>query len=329
MKKIILTFLTILSVGSAFCQNREKYAKLVNEADKLYTNKKYLKSAHKYSEAFFKYSAYAQINDRYKAACSWALAGKADSAFVQLFHITHIEDFADLNIVNDIALSLLYSDERWNFIIDFVKTNKEKTDQYDVILSAQLDSVYRENLQFDFEIGEIERKHGRNSNEMRQLVKTINEKNSANLVKITKILDEKGWLGHDIIGERGSKILFSIIQQYADIKTQENYLPMIKEAVAKGNADPAYLALLEDDMALKLGKRQIYGSHIGIDVTTGKHYVAPLEDPDNVDKRRMEVGLSKYQDYLSIFGITWNIDEYKKELPELDIKHGIKQNIEK
>ncbi|MDR0755148.1 MAG: hypothetical protein LBF04_07150 [Prevotellaceae bacterium] len=323
MKKIILTLLTVLSVSSAFCQNREKYAELVNEADKLYANKEYLKSANKFLEAFSEYEIYAQISDRYKAACSWALAGQTDSAFVQLFQIAHIEDFADLSIVDDVALSSLHADERWNFIVEFVKQNKEKASSLDAVLSAIFDSVYQENRQYDFELKETEQKYGRNSNEMSEIVKTINEKNAANLVKITKIIDEKGWLGTDIIGERGSQVLFSIIQ-YADVKIQENYLPMIKESVAKGNTDPSYLALLEDEVALKQRRRQIYGSRIGIDIKTGKTYIAPLEDPDNVDKRRKEIGLNKYQDYLSIFGITWNVDEYKKELPELDAKHGIK-----
>ncbi|MDR1553354.1 MAG: hypothetical protein LBS69_07830 [Prevotellaceae bacterium] len=323
MKKIILVFLTVLSVNSTFCQNKEKYAELVNEASKLHANKEYLKAAHKFSEAFSTFGVYAQTDDRYKAACAWALANQPDSAFVQLFQITHGEDFSDLNIVNNAALSSLHSDERWNFIVEFVKENNEKTGKFDAVLSAKFASIYHENRQAKFEIGETEQKYGRNSNEMKQLLKSINEKNAANVVEVTKILDEKGWLGADVIGDKGNNALFSVIQ-YADINTQEKYLPMLKDAVVKENTDPAYLALLEDEIALKQGKRQIYGSRIGIDIKTGKYYVVPLEDPDNVDKRRMKIGLGKYQDYLAIFGLTWNIDEYKKELPELEVRHGIK-----
>ncbi|MDR2126986.1 MAG: hypothetical protein LBP63_09175 [Prevotellaceae bacterium] len=324
MKKIILTVLTVLAAGSAFCQSKSKYAELVNKADKLYADKEYFKSANELSEAFAKYGVYAQTIDRYRAARAWALAGQADSAFVQLFQITHIEEFADLNLItNDASLSSLHADERWNFIIEFVKQNREKADKLDAALAAQLDSIYREDRQHSFEINEIEQNYGRNSNEMRQYLKKLSQKNSENIIKITKILDEKGWLGPDIIGEHGSRVLFSVMQ-YADTKTQEKYLPMIEDAVANEKADPIYFALLKDEMALKQGKRQIYGSRIGIDVQTGKYYIVPLEDPDNIDKRRAEIGLSKYNDYLSIFGLTWNVDEYKKELPELEAKHGIK-----
>ncbi len=78
--------------------------------------------------------------------------------------------------------------------------------------------------------------------------KIINEKDSINLIKIKKILDERGWLGADIIGNQGNSTLFLVIQ-HSDIETQEKYLPMMREAVKKGNANSSSLALLEDRVA--------------------------------------------------------------------------------
>ncbi|MDR1199818.1 MAG: hypothetical protein LBK94_12545 [Prevotellaceae bacterium] len=323
MKKIILTLLTILLVNSTFSQSRERYSELINDAVKLHADKEYLNAGCKFSEAFDTYSPYAQVGDRYKAACAWALANQADSAFVQLFYIVHLEDFSDLNIIDDADLSSLHPDERWNFIIDIVKGNYEKTGKLDRALSAKLDSIYREDRLYRLEIDEMEQKYGRNSKEVQELFSIMNKKNADNVVEVTKILDKRGWLGPDIIGERGSKTLFLVMQR-ADVQTQENYFHVMEKAVQKGDADPADLALLEDRIALKQGKPQIYGSQIGIDIKTGKYYVIPIEDPYNVDERRIKVGLGKYKDYLSIFGLTWNVDEYVKELPELKTKHGIK-----
>jgi hypothetical protein len=96
---------------------------------------------------------------------------------------------------------------------------------------------------------------------------------------------------------------------------------MIREAVKKGNADPANLALLEDRVALRQGKKQIYGTQLAYDETTGESYVQPLEDPDNVDNRRAAIGLETLQDYLSGVGMKWDPEEYKKKLPELLAKH--------
>jgi hypothetical protein len=117
----------------------------------------------------------------------------------------------------------------------------------------------------------------------------------------------------------GNSTLFYVIQ-HSDLNTQEKYLPMMREAVKKGDATPNNLAYLEDRVALRHGKKQIYGSQIGRDEITGEYYVRPLEDPDKVDIRREAVGLGKLQDYISNYGLTWNPEEYKKKLPEIEAK---------
>ena len=148
-------------------------------------------------------------------------------------------------------------------------------------------------------------------------MKTILYNDSINLIKVTKILDEKGWVGNDKVGKRASQALFLVIQ-HSDLKTQEKYLPMMRDAVKKGNANAGALALLEDRVALGQGKKQIYGSQINRYQETDRYYVAPLEDPENVDKRRKEVGLGDLSDYVKQWNIVWNIEEYKKQLPEFE-----------
>ena len=94
----------------------------------------------------------------------------------------------------------------------------------------------------------------------------------------------------------------------------------MREAVKNKNANSSSLALLEDRVALREGRKQMYGSQIGYDDKTNKSYVLPLEDPDNVDKRRAEVGLGLLSDYVKRWDIIWDVEEYKKQLPELENK---------
>jgi hypothetical protein len=115
--------------------------------------------------------------------------------------------------------------------------------------------------------------------------------------------------------------LFLVIQ-HADQKTQEKYLPMMRAAVKNGKAQGSSLALLEDRVALGQGKRQIYGSQIGRDPDTQLYYVSPLEDPDNVDKRRAEVGLGTLAEYVNRWQIKWDVEQYKKDLPKLEEKRN-------
>jgi len=57
----------------------------------------------------------------------------------------------------------------------------------------------------------------------------------------------------------------------------------------------------------------LYGTLFSRDSVTQKYVLDPLGDPDNVDKRRAKMGLGKLSDYLLEWGITWNLEGYKKE----------------
>jgi hypothetical protein len=195
---------------------------------------------------------------------------------------------------------------------------------HDKLLVALLDTIYSDdqknrNDQYMQQCQDIALKYGSESKELKAYLRIIEDQDSINLIKIEKILNEHGWLGVDIVGDQGNHTIFLVIQ-HSDLKTQEKYLPMMREAVQKGNAKAQDFAFLVDRVALRKGERQIYGSQIARDPETGKWFVDPLIDPDNVDKRRAEVGLDKFQDYISDFGLTWNVEEYKKNLPEL-VKH--------
>ena len=322
MKK--LTLLTILSLSVfnfVFGQDHKKYSELIQEAWSLYKSKNFLQSGQKYSEAFVALGGKGMVNDRYNAACSWALANQTDSSFTQIFRIAEKDNYTNLeHITTDPDLNSLHNDERWSEVIEIVKSNKEKAEaNLDKPLVAILDTIYQEDQKYRQQIEEIEEKYGWESDEMKAHWEIINEKDAINLIKIEKILDERGWLGTDVIGNQGNSTLFLVIQ-HADLETQEKYLPMMREAVKKENAQASSLALLEDRVALRKGEKQIYGSQVGRDQETGEYYILPLIDPDDVDKRRAEVGLGTIQDYISNWGMMWDVEEYKKKLPEYEAK---------
>ncbi|SDU11735.1 hypothetical protein SAMN04487762_1899 [Polaribacter sp. Hel1_33_78] len=300
-------------------EERAKYAELKTEAWNLYENQEYLGSAKKYSEAFTALGNKGNTNDRYNAACSWALANQIDSSFVQLFRIAEKGNYSNYgHITTDGDLNALHSDKRWNEVLNLVKGNKEKAEEnLDKPLVAILDTIYQEDQGLRRQISEVEEKYGRDSDEMKAHWETINEKDSINLIKIQKILDEKGWLGQDIIGGQGNTTLFLVIQ-HSPIEIQQKYLPMMREAVKKNNARPSSLALLEDRVALRTGKRQIYGSQIGRNQETGEFYVSPIENPEKVDERRAEVGLGTLQEYISNWNITWDVEKHKEMTAKLE-----------
>lgn len=319
MKKTSILLPFVINATLAISQSiTQEYSMLIIKADSLYQIKDYNSSAFYYSEAFKTIGWKGLSNDRYNAACSWALSNNFDSAFFNLNRIATKSNYTNLeHITTDADLLVLHKDNRWKLLIDLIKQNKEKSEiNLNKPLAAQLDSVYIEDQKYRKEISEIENKYGWGSKEMQDNWKLIQEKDSINLIKVTYILDKYGWLGADVVGEQGSSALFLVIQ-HSDITTQEKYLPMMRDAVKNGKANGSSLALLEDRVALRKNKKQIYGSQIGRDPETQIHYVLPLDDPDNVDKRRAEVGLEPLADYVSHWQIKWDIEQYKKDLPEI------------
>jgi hypothetical protein len=317
MRKILLVILLMFIVRESYSQNPQ-YNEHIRIADSLYTAKNFKQSALEYSKAFETIGWKGYVGDRYNAACSWALANEPDSAFFNIDVIVKKGNYTNLGHISvDPDLVSLHSDKRWNEYIDLIRINKEKAEaNLDKELVAKLDTIYSDDQNFRLQIDEIETKFGQDSKEMKDLWKMGMQKDSVNLIKVKSILDTRGWLGADVIGEQGNLTLFLVIQ-HSDLKTQEFYLPMMREAVKKGNAEPSNLALLEDRIALRNGRMQKYGSQIGRDLKTQLYYVSPLEDPDNVDKRRAEVGLQPLSEYVANWNIVWDVEQYKKDLPVL------------
>lgn len=323
MKKVTsLICLALLFFSSCDKQESGNYNQLITEARDLYAAGEYENSGEIYSRAFAANENKDTISHRYEAARAWALAGQKDLAFEQLFEITNEGKYADLGkISSDRDLNSLTTDERWMSILNRVSENlKEAEARYSQIATV-LETIHDDDQYYRMQLNTLQEKYGHDSEEIKAHWEIINEKDSINLVKVENILDEHGWLGWDQVGHKGNRALFLVIQ-HAGIETQEKYLPMLREAVKTGDAAPSALALLEDRVALRQGKKQIYGSQIGTDQETGEYFVSPLQDPDNVDKRRAEVGLGPIQEYISNWNLTWDAEVYKKELLELEAKES-------
>ena len=301
-----------------FAQVNGAYTEAVKKATAYYEAKDYQKAANSYSEAFAALGGKGIPADRYNAACAWAKAGNNDSAFFNLNRLAVKVKFADEDqLIKDKDLKNLHKDKRWEELLTLVKQNKEKAEaSQNKTLTAVLKEVFVDDQSGRMQIDKVSKKYGQNSPESKKLWKQIEEKDSIDLIKVEKILNEFGWLGSDVVGERGNQTLFLVIQ-HSNLNVQEKYLPMMRAAVHNQKANPSDLALLEDRVAMGEGKKQIYGSQVRFD-TSGKFWVSPIEDPDNVDKRRAEVGLQPIAEYLANWNIKWGLEAYKKQLPEIE-----------
>ena len=313
MRNNIYTLLLLFLFTSV---NAQEYSKLISEADKLYKTKDYKMSTDLYNKAFKIESK--NPNHLYNGACASSLAGNTKKAFKWL-NLSIEKGWTNIKHLNsDTDLENLHSKKEWGKTIENLEKKLELIEaNYDKPLQAELLTILEEDQKYRVQMNEILKKFGQDSKEMNELWKMTNQKDSINLLKVKKILDEKGWVGKDKVGAQANSALFFVIQ-HSDLETQKKYLPMMKAAVTKGNATPSSLALLIDRIEIREGRKQIYGSQIGTNPDNKTQYVLPLIDPDNVDKRRTEVGLNSISDYLKNWNLIWDVEKYKSELPELE-----------
>lgn len=314
MKLSITTFiLLICSLGYA-----QTYRSIVAEAEAHYNSKEYKKSVDRYKEAFK--LERKSGTDLYNAACSASLLGENELAFEWL-DLAVKNGWTNINhLKTDTDLAALHKTEKWNKLLNEMQKAADKSEaNYDKPLKVRLLAIYEDDQLIRQQFISAQKEFGHESKQVDSLGRIMIYKDSLNLIAVTKILDKYGWVGADKVGGQANQTLFLVIQ-HADLKTQQKYLPMMREAVTNKKAGSSALALLEDRVALGEGKRQIYGSQIGYDKETGKSFVLPLEDPVNVDKRRATVGLGTLADYVKRWDITWNAEEYIKQLPGLEAK---------
>ncbi|CAM3563667.1 DUF6624 domain-containing protein [Flavobacterium chungbukense] len=311
MKKLLAFFFIVTNCVSAQAQT---YKEWIKKGDSCYKVENYKLSVGYYEKAFK--IEKKDSGDLYNAGCAASLALENKKAFkwLNLAIDKGYENNTHMQIDGD--LKRLHAEKEWKEIIDKLQKKLDILGaHYDKPLQKELLEIYANDQDIRGIAMKIYKTEGAGSKSLDSIGKIMSYKDSINLIKVVKILDEKGWIGKDAVGSQASETLFLVIQ-HADLKYQQKYLPMMREAVKKGNAKASSLALLEDRVALREGKKQIYGSQISKHPMTKKPFVSPLEDPDNVDKRRASVGLGTLSDYLKNWDATWDVEVYKKELPE-------------
>ena len=319
---MVITFtLIILSNMMSFAQKANPaYSNLIQKAWKLSAEKDFINSSKHYEQAF-KLQKNVPLNDRYNASCVYALSGNNDMAFHHLFMITNDLKWDDYNhLIHDADLKKIHSDKRWEQLKSLVMSNKKQTEaHFDKDLVAILDKIYFDDQSTRNQIRSMEKKYGRGSKKMDDFWKTILKKDSINLIKVSKILDERGWPDKKLIGKRGTSTLFLVIQ-HANQEAQEKYLPLIEKAAAAHNLPKRQYAMFYDRLVLRRGERQIYGTQLAMSNQSKTPYVLPLKDPLNVDKRRLEMGLNTMQENLNRWNLIWDAKAYLKELPAIEAK---------
>jgi len=267
---------------------------LIEQADSLYKERDYLEAARKYQLAIASENNQLYIDVKYRCAAGWSLGKMYDSALIILTDISRSYDDYP-KITKDKCFLNLHSTKQWEIIVASVKKNfDDKQKKLNLSLINCLDSILHDDQNLRLE---TRNKHFTDK-EANAINKRIKNCDSINLIKVKKILNEHGWPTPQEIETKREIIPFLVIQ-HAPYKDQKLLLPQVLEASEKGYLNANWLATLEDRIAIEEGRPQTYGSQIGYDSLRHRSYILPLIDPENVDKRRKELGLNTIKNICS------------------------------
>ena len=312
-------FFTLSIICNFFCvisSFSQEYYVLVQQAKSLYNKGNYAKSCEFFARAFKEGTK--NSDDLFDAACSAARTGDKEKAFAFLDSAV-LHGYANFKrFTSNTDLDTLHKDVRWTALATTIQQRSDKIESgYDIPLQKELLAIFSDDQTVRLQYSEMAEKLGYNNHSVDSLANIMAYRDSINLSKVIMILDERGWVGTDKIGSRANQTLFLVIQHCSDLAIQEKYLPMLRDAVRRGDASVSDLALLEDRVAVRNGGSQTYGTQIYWNEKTSKNYIAPLVDPDNLDNRRALVRLEPIADYAKRFDIIWDLEDYKRQLPEL------------
>lgn len=148
------------------------------------------------------------------------------------------------------------------------------------------------------------RKGKKDSEKFRELTKELIALDRKNTARMRAIISEHGWPSYDLVGEGASNNAWLLIQ-HADRNPlfQAKCLPLLKEAVDKGQAKASNYAYLYDRVQVAKGEKQLYATQSSTNngLFEGQFYA--IDDESNIQIRREEMG------------ITWStVEEDAKEM---------------
>lgn len=177
-------------------------------------------------------------------------------------------------------------------------------------LVAILDTIWRteqEPIRLRDSLGKV---HGYESEEFQKQNEIYHRNHDLNEKKILGILDTQGWPDIHLVGEQGHLTICNVLQ-HSGMEVRKKYIPMMKKAVKEKGLAPRLLARSEDRLATDRGELQIYGGQIKYYPETKSFNVWPIIDPENVDKRRAEIGLAPMAEFLANLRnpLKWDLEE--------------------
>jgi hypothetical protein len=148
-------------------------------------------------------------------------------------------------------------------------------------------------------------------------LKALVDIDAENRAWLKGVIEKHGWPGKTLVGEDGAHAAWLLVQHAdADVPFQRKCLDLLKDAVKAREATGTDLAYLTDRVLVAEGKKQLYGTQL--EQKDGKLIPKRIENPDEVDNRRKEVGLMPMAEYLGFASKVYKVKAIPVRKPEIE-----------
>jgi hypothetical protein len=214
----------------------------------------------------------------YDAACCYALDGRLEDAVATLGDALDGGYWDAEHMVVDEDLMTVREHAKWPALTEHVKQNL-------IAFEANLvDPALRREL---LDLAQKDQRT-RASDDTGAMQARAHD----NLVRMKEVVAKYGWPSRKVVGTDGANAAWSLVQHAdADVDFQKECLEKMEPLVKSGDVAAKDYAFLFDRVAVGQGRKQRYGTQLDGDD------FAPIEDPQNVDARRKEMGLPSLAEY--------------------------------
>jgi hypothetical protein len=133
-----------------------------------------------------------------------------------------------------------------------------------------------------------------------------------NTRRMKEIVQSIGWPTISKVGSETASNAWLLVQHADhDVDFQEHCLSLMKES-NEGDVDKHNIAYLEDRIRINQGRGQIYGTQFKQEDV--QHIPLPIEDEENVDSRRAEMGMGPLSEQIELMYKKYPFDTDKSKI---------------
>lgn len=135
----------------------------------------------------------------------------------------------------------------------------------------------------------LNQKISTNANKNQNLIIEYNQLSEKNTLRLCQIFKENGWVTEKLVGDEGVSAILFLIQNSRSYKAQTEFYPILIEAANKDILPKTVLANIVDNIRVRVGQPQIFGTQAKF--KDDLIYLYPLLNEERTDEWRKQYDL--------------------------------------